>query len=87
MIKETEITIDGAIINIAIDFEYFKEDGEVTIRINSIMNGKLEISELIPEEELDNIKWECQKHYEKNSFDYWEQRYEERNSGLDWRNL
>jgi len=87
MIKETEITIDGAIINIAIDFEYFKEDGEVTIRINSIMNGKLEISELIPEEELEDIKWKCQKHYEQNSFDYWEQRYEERNSGLDWRNL
>ena len=36
MIYNTEITIDGAIINIAIDFEYFKEDGEVTIRINSI---------------------------------------------------
>lgn len=82
MIYNTEITIDGAIINIAIDFEYFKEDGEVTIRINSIKNGSLEISELIQSAELENLNWKCQKHYENTSFDYWEQRYEERNSGL-----
>ena len=87
MIYNTEITIDGAIINIDIDFEYFKEDGEVTIRINSIKNGSLEISELIPSTELENIIWKCQKHYENTAFEYWEQRYEERNSGLDWRNL
>lgn len=82
MIYNTEITIDGAIINIDIDFEYFKEDGEVTIRINSIKNGSLEISELIPSAELENLNWKCQKHYEDTSFTYWEQRYEERNSGL-----
>jgi len=81
MIYSTEITIDGAIIQIYIDFYYFKED-EVIIRINSIKNGSLEISELIPSAELENINWKCQKHYENVSFDYWEQRYEERNSGL-----
>jgi hypothetical protein len=82
MTYNTEITIDGAIINIDIDFEYFKEDGEVTIRINSIKNGSLEISELIPSSDIENLNWKCQKHYEQTSFDYWEQRYEERNSGL-----
>lgn len=87
MIYNTEITIDGAIINIDVDFWYFREDGEVTIRINSIKNGSLEISELIPSADIENIKYKCQRHYEQNSFDYWEQRYEERNSGLYWRNL
>ena len=82
MIYNTEITIDGAIIQIDIDFWYSKDNGEVTIRINSIKNGSLEISELIPSAELENINWKCQKHYENHSFDYWEQRYEERNSGL-----
>ena len=82
MINNTETTIDGAIINIDIDFEYFKEDGEVTIRINSIKNGSIEISEMINPDEIDNLKWKCQVHYERFSFDYWEQRYEERNSGL-----
>lgn len=87
MIKETEITIDGAIINIAVDFQYFKEEGEVIIQIESIMNGKMDVTEILSEEQLEDIKWECQKHYENTAFDYWEQRYEERNSGLDWRNL
>ena len=82
MIYNTEITIDGAIIQIDIDFEYFKEDGEVTIRINSIKNGSLEISELIPSAELENLNWKCQKHYENTAFEYWEQRYKECNSGL-----
>lgn len=87
MIYNTEIEIDEAILFIDVDFEYFKSDGEVTIHINSIMNGKMEISELIPADKLEDIRWDCQKHYENSAFEYWEQRYEERNSGLDWRNL
>ena len=82
MIYNTEITIDGAVIQIDINFEYFKTEGEVTIRINSIKSGSLDISDLIPYAELENINWKCQKHYEDTAFDYWEQRYEERNSGL-----
>lgn len=82
MIYNTETTIDEAIIQIDIDFFYYKEYGEVTIRINSIKNGSLEISELIPSAELENLNWKCQKHYEDTAFSYWEQRYEERNSGL-----
>lgn len=87
MIYNTEIEIDEAVLFIDVDFDYFREDGEVTIRINSIMNGKMEISELVPADKLEDIRWNCQKKYENESFDYWEQRYEERNSGLDWRNL
>ena len=82
MIKELDITIDGAELNCSVNFQYFKEDGEVTIRIESIMNGSIEVSELLSAEQIEDIKWKCQKHYEAVSFDYWEQRYEERNSGL-----
>jgi len=82
MIKELDITIDGAELNCSVNFQYFKEDSEVTIRIESINSGSIEVSELISEAQIEDIKWKCQKHYENTSFDYWEQRYEERNSGL-----
>jgi len=82
MIKELDITIDGAELSCSVDFQYFKEDGEVTIQIDSINNGAIEVSELLSEDQLEDIKWQCQKHYENTSFEYWEQRYEERNSGL-----
>jgi hypothetical protein len=82
MVKELDITIDSAELNCSVNFEYFKEDGEVTIRIESIKNGSIEVSELLSAEQIEDIKWKCQVHYEAVSFDYWEQRYEERNSGL-----
>jgi len=82
MIKELDITIDGAELTCQVHFWYFKENGEVTIRIESIKNGTMEVSEMLSEEQIEDIKWQCQKHYEQYSFDFWEQRYEERNSGL-----
>jgi len=82
MIKELDITIDGAELNCSVNFEYFKEDGEVTIQIESIKNGSIEVSELLSEDQIEDIKWKCQVHYENTAFEYWEQRYEERNSGL-----
>jgi len=36
----------------------------------------------IKAEQIEDIKWKCQVHYENTAFEYWEQRYEERNSGL-----
>ena len=82
MIKELDIDIDGALIDCSIDFEYYKDNNEVTIRINSIKSGTMEVSDLINPKDIDDIKYKCQDHYERYSFDYWEQRYEERNSGL-----
>ena len=82
MIKELYITIDSTELNCSVNFNYFKEDDEVTIRIESITSDAIEISELLSAEQIEDIKWKCQKHYEDHSFDYWEQRYEERNSGL-----
>jgi hypothetical protein len=82
MIKELDITIDGAELNCSVNFQYFKEDGEVTIRIESINNGSMEVSELLSEDQIEDIKWKCQVHYENTAFAYWEARYEERNSGL-----
>ena len=82
MIKELDITIDSTELNCSVNFNYFKEDDEVTIRIESITSDAIEISELLSAEQIEDIKWKCQKHYEDHSFDYWEQRYEERNSGL-----
>lgn len=79
---EKELYIDGANINCLIDFSYFKEDGEVTINIESIKNGQIEVSDFISEDDMEGIKWKCQVHYESTAFEYWEQRYEERNSGL-----
>lgn len=68
MIYNTEIEIDEAVLFIDIDYDYFKEDGEVTIRINSIMNGKMEISELIPADKIEDIRYKCQRQYENNMF-------------------
>jgi hypothetical protein len=82
MTKELDITIDGAELNCSVNFQYFKEDGDVTIRIESIKHGSMEVSELISTEQIEDIKWKCQVHYENTAFAYWEQRYEERNSGL-----
>lgn len=82
MIKELNITIDGAELNCSVNFQYFKESGEVTIQIDSINNGTIEVSELLSEDKIEDIKWKCQVHYENTAFEYWEQRYEERNSGL-----
>jgi len=82
MIKELDITIDGAELNCSVNFQYFKEDGEVTIQIESINNGSIEVSELLSEDQIEDIKWKCQVYYENTAFEYWEQRYEERNSGL-----
>jgi len=82
MIKELDITIDGAELNCSVNFQYFKEDGEVTIQIESIKHGSMEVSELVGAEQIEDIKWKCQVHYENTAFEYWEQRYEERNSGL-----
>lgn len=82
MILNTETTIDGAIINTIVDFEYFKENREVIIRIESIKCGGIEISDLVSSAEIEKLNWKCQQHYENTAFDYWEQRYEERNSGL-----
>lgn len=82
MIKELDITIEGAELNCSVKFEYFKEDGEVDIRIYDIKNGSIEVSKLLSEGQIEDIKWKCQVHYENTAFAYWEQRYEERNSGL-----
>lgn len=93
MIKEIDITIDESVIVCNIDFNYFKEDGEVDIQINSIsaLNSKYEpckddiqdmIYGLLTEDEVEDIKYRCQVQYESSAFEYWEQRYEERNSGL-----
>jgi len=45
-------------------------------------NGSIEISELLSADQVEDIKWKCQVHYESSAFEFWEQRYEERNSGL-----
>jgi hypothetical protein len=82
MIKELDITIDGAELNCSVNFEYFKDSDEVDIRIYDIKNGSIEVSELLSAEQIEDIKWKCQVHYENTAFAYWEQRYEERNSGL-----
>lgn len=82
MIKELNITIDGAELNCSVNFEYFKEDGEVTININSIKHGSMEVLYHISDDLMEDVKWKCQKYYEDTAFEYWEQRYEERNSGL-----
>jgi hypothetical protein len=82
MIKELDITIDGAELNCSVNFEYFKDSDEVDIRIYDIKNGSIEVSELLSAEQIEDIKWKCQVHYENTAFAYWETRYEERNSGL-----
>ena len=82
MIKELDITIDSAELNCSVNFEYFKDSDEVDIRIYDIKNGDIEISELLSAEQIEDIKWKCQVNYENTAFEYWEQRYEERNSGL-----
>ena len=82
MTNETEILIDGVELLCIVDFDYFKEDGEVTINFNSIKHGDLEVSELVSFAELDKLKFKCEILYESTAFEYWEQRYEERNSGL-----
>jgi hypothetical protein len=82
MIKELDITIDSAELNCSVNFEYFKDSDEVDIRIYDIKHGSIEVSELLSAEQIEDIKWKCQVHYEQHSFDFWEQRYEERNSGL-----
>ena len=82
MILEKDLTIDEATVPCSIDFDYFYEDNGVIIRINSIHYGDIEVSELVAAADIENLNWLCQKHYEDHSFSYWEQRYEERNSGL-----
>lgn len=82
MIKELNLILDGTEQQCFIDFQYFKEDGEVTIQIETIMCNGIEVSELVEEKDMEYINWKCQEHYENTAFAYWEQRYEERNSGL-----
>lgn len=82
MTKELDILIDGIELYCLVKFDYFKEDGEVTINILSIKCNKIDVLKLVSSADMEHIKWKCQEHYENTSFEYWEQRYEERNSGL-----
>lgn len=73
MIYYTDITIDEAIIGVIIDFEYYRENGDDTVIVDSINNGGMEISNLITPAELENIKLDCVEHYKNVAFRYLEQ--------------
>lgn len=68
MILESEINIDDTLYPITINYNHFKENGEVIININSIIFGD-GYTELIPNSvQLENIKDDCQIHYENHKF-------------------
>lgn len=60
VIKETEINIDGAIINSVVKFDYFTEYNELIIVIESIKVGDIEVIDLVTTTELENIKTKCE---------------------------
>ena len=69
MIYNTETTINGSIINIDVDYDFFREDGEVTININSITNDGVDIDTLdIPNSDMETIRTNCADHYENYKF-------------------
>jgi len=75
MIYNTEIIIDEAIIPVVIDFEYYREDSEDIVIVDSINNGSMEILPLITPAELENIKVDCADIYKHRAFKYWEENF------------
>lgn len=73
MVYNTDIIIDEAIITVVIDFEYYRENGEDTVIVDSIKRGSMDILNLITSAELENIKLDCADQYKNKAFKYWEQ--------------
>ncbi len=69
MIKEINIDIDGAELNCSVDYDYFKSKGEVTILINHIKHGDIEVYDLVKPIHIQQIKDICELHYENYKFD------------------
>ena len=66
MILETEINIDDTLYPITVDYNHFKENGEVIININSIIFNDKEL--IIFPAQLEKLKEECMIHYENHKF-------------------
>lgn len=68
MIYNTEITIDGAIINIDVYYSYFKDSPQPSIVIDNIKCGSLYVFDLLSEEQIESIESKCETHYENYKF-------------------
>lgn len=68
MILQTEIKIYDTEFNCIVNYDYYKENREIIINLNSIICRDVDIQEVLLPAELENIKDDCQIHYENHKF-------------------
>ena len=68
MITTREIEINNEPVILDIEYFYFKEDGQVTINIENIMCGELDVIDMITPTQHQDIVDMCQTHYENHVF-------------------
>lgn len=78
-----EIEVNNEPVILDIEYFYFKEDGEITINIESIMNGKEDATDIITPKQLQDITDMCQAHYENRIFNEVEKMFNRIHYGLD----
>lgn len=83
MITTHEIEIDNRLIILDINYQYFKEDGEVTIVIDGIMCGDIDATDMITASQYQDIVDICQQHYENHVFNEIEKVFNRIHYGID----
>lgn len=63
-----EIEVNNEPVILDVEYFYFKEDGQVTINIESIMCDGIDVSTSITPTQHQNIVDDCQTHYENHKF-------------------
>lgn len=73
MIFTTDIDLNGHIESFTVDFNYYNDNNNVTIYIDSIKDADLyiELNYTLSDECLQLIKEKCRIHYENLHFEYY----------------
>ena len=83
MITTHEIELNNEPIILDIEYFYFKEDGEVTIKIESITNEGEDATNMITMAQHQDIIDMCQTHYENYKFNEIEKAFNRIHYGIE----